>query len=117
MHEPLFQHIICCNHTESYWLFHQFLFIVSFVFGANMCFADDAYLLFLRKDAKSGTLNSVRNMSGPPLILGSTGEGSPGYDVPNLLRDILKLNFKMIAGFPDGGSVNLAADRGEVATG
>ena len=82
--------------------------------GSSSSFADDAYLLFLRKDAKSGTLNSVRNMSGPPLILGSTGEGSPGYDVPNLLRDILKLNFKMIAGFPDGGSVNLAADRGEV---
>jgi len=82
--------------------------------GSSSSFVDDAYLLFLRKDTKSGTIEAARNMSGPPLILGSTGEGSPGYDVPNLLRDILKLNFKMIAGFPDGGSVNLAADRGEV---
>lgn len=82
--------------------------------GSSASFADDAYLLFLRKDAKSGTLETVRNASAAPLILGSTGEGSPGYDVPNLLRDLLKLNLKIIAGFPDGGSVNLAADRGEV---
>ena len=82
--------------------------------GSSSSFADDAYLLFLRKDAKSGTLENVRNLSGAPLILGSTGEGSPGFDVPNLLRDILGLNLKIIAGFPDGGSVNLAADRGEV---
>ena len=63
--------------------------------GSSASFADDAYLLFLRKEPKSGTIEAVRNMSGVPLILGSTGEGSPGYDVPNLLRDILKLNFKI----------------------
>jgi tripartite-type tricarboxylate transporter receptor subunit TctC len=82
--------------------------------GSSSSFVDDAYLLFLRKDAKSGTLDSTRNLLGAPLILGSTGEGSPGFDVPNLLRDILKLNLKIIAGFPDGGYVNHAADRGEV---
>ena len=82
--------------------------------GSSASFADDAYLLFLRKDAKSGSLEAVGDTTRAPLILGSTGEGSPGYDVPNLLRDILKLNLKIIAGFPDGGSVNLAADRGEV---
>jgi len=82
--------------------------------GSSSSFADDAYLLFLRKDAKNGTIEAAQQSQGQPLILGSTGEGSPGYDVPNLLRDILQLNLKLIAGFPDGGSVNLAADRGEV---
>ena len=82
--------------------------------GSSASFANDAYLLFLRKDAKNNTIEATRNMSSAPLILGSTGEGSPGFDIPNLLRDILKLNLKIIAGFPDGGSVNLAVDRGEV---
>ena len=39
---------------------------------------------------------------GAPLILGGTGEGSTGNDVPILLRDALGLNIKLIAGYPDG---------------
>ncbi len=38
---------------------------------------------------------------GPPLVLGGTGEGSTGNDVPILLRDALGLNIKLIAGYPD----------------
>ena len=82
--------------------------------GSSSSFADDAYLLFLRKDPRMVSIESVQSEQGQGMILGATGEGSPGYDVPNLLRDVLKLNLKVIGGFPDGGSVNLAVDRGEV---
>ncbi|MDB5642485.1 MAG: family tricarboxylate transporter, receptor protein, partial [Hyphomicrobiales bacterium] len=82
--------------------------------GSSSSFADDAYLMFARKAATHATIDAARDPKGAPIILGSTGEGSPGYDVPNLLRDVLKLNLKIISGFPDGGSVNLAADRAEV---
>jgi tripartite-type tricarboxylate transporter receptor subunit TctC len=82
--------------------------------GSSSSFADDAYLLFHRKDSKLISTGSGLSKQGPTLILGATGEGSPGYDVPNLLRDILKLDLRIIGGFPDGGSVNLAVDRGEV---
>jgi tripartite-type tricarboxylate transporter receptor subunit TctC len=70
--------------------------------------------MFARKSAAHATIDAARNPKGSPLIIGSTGEGSPGFDVPNLLRDVLKLNLKIISGFPDGGSVNLAIDRAEV---
>lgn len=82
--------------------------------GSSTSFTDDAYVLFARKDARTSNLLATMDQNGPALILGSTGEGSPGYDVPNLLREVLKLNLKLIAGFPDGGSLNLAVDRGEI---
>ena len=82
--------------------------------GSSSSFENDAYLMFARKAAAHATIDAARNPKGSPLIIGSTGEGSPGFDVPNLLRDVLKLNLKIISGFPDGGSVNLAIDRAEV---
>ncbi len=82
--------------------------------GSSSSFSDDAYLFFVRKDAGVSSIEAARKPGGAPIILSSSGEGSPGYDVPNLLRDVLRLNLKLISGFPDGGSMNLAADRGEV---
>jgi tripartite-type tricarboxylate transporter receptor subunit TctC len=81
--------------------------------GSSSSFADDAYLFFVRKDAAVNTIEAARKPGGPPIIMSSSGEGSPGHDVPNLLRDVLRLNLKIISGFPDGGSMNLAVDRGE----
>lgn len=82
--------------------------------GSSSSFAEDAYLFFVRKDAAVNSIEAARNLNGPPIIMSSSGEGSPGHDVPNLLRDVLRLNLKIIMGFPDGGSMNLAVDRGEV---
>ncbi len=81
--------------------------------GSSSSFVDDAYLFFVRKDAPVNTIEAARATGGPPIIMSSSGEGSPGHDVPNLLRDVLGLNLKIISGFPDGGSMNLAVDRGE----
>lgn len=81
--------------------------------GSSSSFADDAYLFFVRRDAAVNTIEAARKPGGLPIIMSSSGEGSPGHDVPNLLRDVLRLNLKIISGFPDGGSMNLAIDRGE----
>ena len=81
--------------------------------GSSSSFVDDAYLFLVRKDADVNTVEAARKPGGPPIIMSSSGEGSPGHDVPNLLRDVLRLNLKIISGFPDGGSMNLAVDRGE----
>jgi tripartite-type tricarboxylate transporter receptor subunit TctC len=82
--------------------------------GSSSSYLNDAYLLFVRKDAVVQSLADARRPGGPPLILGGTAEGSTGNDVPILLRDALGLNIKLIAGYPDGAAIFIAADRKEV---
>jgi tripartite-type tricarboxylate transporter receptor subunit TctC len=82
--------------------------------GSSSSYANDAYMLFVRKDAAVTSIADARRAGGPPLILGGTGEGSTGNDVPILLRDALGLNIKLIAGYPDGNAIILAVDRKEL---
>jgi tripartite-type tricarboxylate transporter receptor subunit TctC len=81
--------------------------------GSSSSFADDAYLLFVRKDAPVKSVDDARKPGGPPLILAGTAEGATGNDVPVLLRDALGLNIKLISGYPDSGAIFLAVDRKE----
>jgi tripartite-type tricarboxylate transporter receptor subunit TctC len=48
------------------------------------------------------------------LIVAGTGIGTESVVVPYVLRNILGLKFKVIAGFPGGSEMNLAMLRGEV---
>jgi tripartite-type tricarboxylate transporter receptor subunit TctC len=48
------------------------------------------------------------------LIVAGTGIGTESVTVPYVLRNILGLKFKVIAGFPGGSEMNLAMLRGEV---
>jgi tripartite-type tricarboxylate transporter receptor subunit TctC len=48
------------------------------------------------------------------LIVAGTGIGTESVTVPYVLRNILGLKFKVIAGFPGGSEMNLAMMRGEV---
>jgi tripartite-type tricarboxylate transporter receptor subunit TctC len=48
------------------------------------------------------------------LIVAGTGIGTESVTVPYVLRNILGLKFKVIAGFPGGSEMNLAIQRGEV---
>src|SRR5262245_57111542 len=48
------------------------------------------------------------------LIVAGTGVGTESVVVPYVLRNILGLKFKVIAGFPGGSEMNLAMQRGEV---
>jgi tripartite-type tricarboxylate transporter receptor subunit TctC len=83
--------------------------------GSSSNFANDAHVLMVRSDAPVKSIEDARRAGGPPLVLGSTAEGTSGNDVPTLLRDALGLNIKLVAGYPDNGAIFLAVDRGEVS--
>jgi hypothetical protein len=68
----------------------------------------------VRADAPVKSMAEMRPPDGPPLVLGSTAEGTTGNDVPMLLRETLGLNLKLVAGYPDDGAIFLAVDRGDV---
>jgi tripartite-type tricarboxylate transporter receptor subunit TctC len=82
--------------------------------GSSSSFADDAYVLIVRTDAPTTSIEEARRPGGPTLVLGGTNEGAPGNDVPNILRDTIGLNVKLISGYPDTAAIFLAMERGEV---
>src|SRR5215475_4070382 len=82
--------------------------------GSSSSYANDAYMLWVRKDAPVQSIADARRADGPPLILGGTAEGSTSNDVPILLRDALGLNIRLISGYPDGTALFIAVDRKEV---
>jgi len=82
--------------------------------GSSSSFANDAYVLIVRADAKSPSLAAARRRGGAPIVLGGTGEGARDADVPKILRDALGLNIKQVLGYPDSPSIFLAVERGEL---
>jgi tripartite-type tricarboxylate transporter receptor subunit TctC len=82
--------------------------------GSTSSYANDAYLLMLRKDAAVKSIADARRSGGPPMVLGGTAEGSTGNDVPILLRDLLQLNIRLVAGYRDSSVLFLAIDQSEV---
>src|SRR4051812_12434682 len=82
--------------------------------GSSSSYANDAYFLFVRKDAAVNSIEAARVPGGPPMVLGGSAEGSTGNDIPGVLRTALRLNIKLIAGYPDSNALYLAVDRKEV---
>ncbi len=82
--------------------------------GSSSSFANDAYVLMLRKDAPVQSIDDARRPGGPTMVLGGTGEGSTANDVPLLLRDLLGLRIRLISGYRDSGVLFLAIDQNEV---
>ena len=82
--------------------------------GSTSSYGNDAYLLMLRKDAPVKSIEDARRPGGPPMVLGGTAEGSTSDDIPILLRDLLGLHVKLIAGYRDSGVLFLAIDQNEV---
>jgi len=82
--------------------------------GSSSTFANDAHILMVRDDAPAKSIEDARRTDGPPVVLGSTAEGTSGNDVPMVLSTALGLNIKLVAGYPDNGAIFLAVDRGEV---
>ena len=82
--------------------------------GSSSSFANDAYILIVRKDIPVKTIDDALRPGGDPLVLGSTAEGPTGNDVPIILRDTIGLNVKQVVGYPDSGAIYLAMERGEV---
>ena len=82
--------------------------------GSSSSLANDAYVLIVRRDAKVKTIEDARRAGGPPLILGSTAEGTSSDAMAILLREWLGFNLKVVAGYTDSGVLFLAIERGEV---
>jgi tripartite-type tricarboxylate transporter receptor subunit TctC len=82
--------------------------------GSASSSANDSYLLFVRADAATNSIDAARRPGGAPIVLAGTGEGATGNDVTVLVRDTLGLNLKIINGYPDSGAMFLAVDRKEV---
>ncbi len=82
--------------------------------GSSSSFANDAYLLLVRRDAKVKSIDDARRPDGPPIILGSTAEGASSDAMGVVLREMLGFNIKLIPGYTDSGVLFLAMERGEV---
>jgi tripartite-type tricarboxylate transporter receptor subunit TctC len=82
--------------------------------GSSSSLANDAYVLILRRDAKVKSIEDARRKGGPPMILGSTAEGTSSDAMGILLREWLGFNVKVIPGYTDSGILFLAIERGEV---
>jgi tripartite-type tricarboxylate transporter receptor subunit TctC len=82
--------------------------------GSSSSYANDAYLLLVRKDAAVKSVEEARRPGGPPIILGSTAEGTSSDAMPVVLRDMLGFNIKQITGYTDSGVLFLAMERNEV---
>ena len=62
---------------------------------------------------KSG-VKSWQDLKERELIVAGTGIGTESVVAPMVLRNVLGLKFKVIAGYPGGSEMNLAMQRGEV---
>jgi tripartite-type tricarboxylate transporter receptor subunit TctC len=59
-------------------------------------------------------VKTLKDLYEKELIVGTTGTGSINYTSPKALSVLLGMKFKIVAGFPGGGAVSLAMERGEV---
>ena len=82
--------------------------------GSSSSLANDAYVLITRRDSKVKSIEDARRAGGPPIIIGSTAEGTSSDAMGVLLRDWLDFNIKVIPGYTDSGVLFLAIERGEV---
>ncbi len=82
--------------------------------GSPSSVENDAYLLFVRKDAPAKTFNDVVKAGGPEVMVGGTSVGSTGNDMANVMRDTLGARIKLIAGYRDTNALNPAIERGEI---
>jgi tripartite-type tricarboxylate transporter receptor subunit TctC len=82
--------------------------------GSSSNGADDAFVLMTRKDAQAKSLDDIRRKGGPAVMIGVTGKGATDTEAAKLLRDVVRLNVRIFAGYRSGNDINLAVDRGEV---
>lgn len=82
--------------------------------GSASSFANDAFVLIVRKDAPAKTIDDARRVGGAALVLGGTAESATSNDVPIILRDTIGLNVRKVVAFPDTPALHLAMERSEV---
>jgi tripartite-type tricarboxylate transporter receptor subunit TctC len=82
--------------------------------GSSSDFSDDGYVLIVRKDSPVKSIDDARRADGPTLVLGGTAEGASSADVPEIVRDALGINMKLVLGYRDSAAIFLAMENGEV---
>lgn len=82
--------------------------------GSPSSAENDAYLLFVRKDAPAKTFADLIKQGGPEVIVGGTAAGSTGNDIATLMRDTTGARIRLIAGYRDTNALNPAIERGEI---
>jgi hypothetical protein len=82
--------------------------------GSASTYRDDAYMLWVRREALPKAEINKNNTLMEPLVIGVTNEGGGGNDVAMFARDSLKLNSKIVAGYPASNAIFLAMQRGEI---
>ncbi|MDP6559839.1 MAG: tripartite tricarboxylate transporter substrate-binding protein [Candidatus Binatia bacterium] len=70
-------------------------------------------MLYIRADAGYGSLEDVIQAATPP-VCGSIGLGTTGSIIPELLRDLLGVRFKIVSGYRGGVAIDVAVARGEL---
>ena len=70
-------------------------------------------LLFVRADSPYRTIEDIRRAAEPPKC-GASGITGTGYYLPKLFEETLGFKFQIVTGYPGGGDIDLAVERGEV---
>jgi tripartite-type tricarboxylate transporter receptor subunit TctC len=75
--------------------------------------ANEATILAIRNDLPYKNFEELRKAK-EPVVIGSTGPGANTHDFPLLLKDLLKLNLKIVSGYSSSADIMLAVERKEV---
>jgi tripartite-type tricarboxylate transporter receptor subunit TctC len=68
-------------------------------------------LLFVSAASGVATIEQAKNKA---LAIGATGASSPSVLYPQVSNNLLGTKFKIVSGYPSGGDINIAVERGEV---
>ncbi len=69
--------------------------------------------MYMRTDAPYKTIEDIRKAAEPPKC-GSQATGDTGYFLPKLFEETVGLKFRIVTGYPGGGDIDLAVERGEL---
>ena len=82
--------------------------------GTLSSYANDSFILWLRKDAPVKSAADLTRADGPEATVGGSAVGSTDDATIIILRDALKLRLRLVTGYPDGNAISLALERNEV---
>lgn len=82
--------------------------------GTLSSYGVDAFVLWARTDAPAKNLDDLIRPGGPTIAVGGAAVGSTDDTIVAIMRDVLKMNVRLVTGYPDGNSISLAVERGEI---
>ena len=59
-------------------------------------------------------VRSLADVRGHEVVIGASGRGSETYMDPTIINGVLGTRFKVIVGYPGGGEIDFALERGEI---